>query len=164
MQIGSFKPYSQRHDNLGVINRINSLSQLFSEKNQFVIFIQHDGTKENCSIPESGDWQILPELARNTSDIIISKTANDSFYMSELENILIDLDINELFISGCATDFCVDSTVKSALNKDYKVTVIEDGHTTAARLFIDAQTTIKHYNWFWAEMTPSKFRIEVIKV
>lgn len=58
MQIGSFKPYSLRHDTLGVINRINSISQFFRNKNQFVIFIQHDGTKENCFIPGSGDWQI----------------------------------------------------------------------------------------------------------
>ena len=103
-------------------------------------------------------------LVLGTKDIFVSKTANDSFYKSELEDILNELEINELYIAGCATDFCVDSTVKSALNKDYKVTVIEDGHTTATRPHIDVQTTIKHYNWLWADMTPTRYRIEVKKV
>ncbi len=163
MQIGSFKPYSLRHDTLGTIERINLLSKKFRDNKQFVIFIQHDGSKENNFVPYTEDWQILPELNRFPEDIIVSKTANDSFYHSELYNILIEKNITELFICGCATDFCVDSTVKSALTKDFKVTIIADGHTTADRPFIDAETTINHYNWLWADMTPTKYKLSVVK-
>jgi nicotinamidase-related amidase len=163
MQVGSFKPYSLRHDTLGVIERINILSKKFRDKNQFVIFIQHDGSKESSFVPKTNDWQLLPELIRLPEDIFISKTANDSFYNSELQNILTKHNIIELFITGCATDFCVDSTVKSALNKDYKVNVIADGHTTASRPYIDAETAIQHYNWLWADMTPTKHKLVVFK-
>ncbi len=97
------------------------------------------------------------------NDIIVSKTANDSFYKSSLQSILSINYISELFITGCATDFCVDATIKSALSEDYKVTVIEDGHTTASRPYIDAQTVINHYNWLWSEMSPAKHKLTVAK-
>jgi len=163
MQKGSFKPYSLRHDTFGTIDRINSLAEYFRANNYPVIFIQHDGTKENCFLPNSEDWEIIREVVRLPNDITVSKTANDSFYKSSLQSVLSINQISELFITGCATDFCVDTTIKSALSKDYKVTVIEDGHTTASRPYIDAQTVINHYNWLWSEMSPAKHKLTVVK-
>jgi len=162
MQLGSFKPYTLRYDTMGVIKRINDLSRYFRGKNDKVIFIQHDGTKENDFLPGSADWELLPELNVASSDTIISKTANDSFYKTRLHETLAANNITELFITGCATDFCVDTTVKSAISKDYKVTVIEDGHTTASRPHINAETVIRYYNWLWADMAPTKHKIRVV--
>lgn len=163
MQKGSFNPYSLRHDTLGTIDRINSLSDYFRANHYPVIFIQHDGTKENCFLPNTNDWEILPELIRLRDDIVISKTANDSFYKTLLQEVLFQRNIFELFITGCATDFCVDTTIKSALSRDYKVTIIEDGHTTASRPFINAQTVINHYNWLWSDMCATKYKLAVLK-
>ena len=163
MQKGSFKPYSLRHDALGTIERINCIANKCRSKNIPVIFIQHDGSKENCFYPNSEDWEILPELEILPGDIIIGKTANDAFYNTLLGSTLQDNDISQLLIAGCATDFCVDTTVKSALSKDYKVTIIEDGHTTASRPYIDAQTVINHYNWLWSDMSPTKYKLSVLK-
>lgn len=163
MQKGSFKPYSIRHDTPGTIDRINLLATAFREKNHPVIFIQHDGTKEGCFLPHSDDWELLPELITLPEDILVSKTANDSFYDSSLHEILLKNGVSEIFIAGCATDFCVDTTVKSALSKNFKVNVVEDGHTTACRPFADAQTVIKHYNWVWKDMSPTKFKLRVLK-
>ena len=163
MQKGSFKPYSIRHNTLATIDRINSLADQFRTNHYLVIFIQHDGTKENCFFPNSEDWELLPELIKLPSDKVVSKTANDSFYNSLLQTILSEKHIQELYITGCATDFCVDTTIKSALSKDYKLFVIADGHTTASRPHIDAQTVISHYNWLWSDMTPTKHKISVLK-
>ena len=87
MQMGSFKPETPRYDADGIIRRINSLSDYFRQNGDKVIFIQHDGTKENSYIPGTSDWNILPALIRRPDDIIVSKTANDSFYNTELETI-----------------------------------------------------------------------------
>lgn len=163
MQKGSFKPYSLRHDTLGTIDRINSIAAFFRNNYYPVIFIQHDGSKENCFFPNSDEWEILPELIKLQNDITINKTANDSFYKTSLQEFLSKNLISELFITGCATDFCVDTTIKSALSKDYKVTIIEDGHTTASRPHIDAQTVIHYYNWLWSDMSPTKYKLTVVK-
>ena len=163
MQLGSFKPYTLRHDTMGVIGRINELSGYFRANGWKVIFIQHDGTSENSFLPGSTDWQLLPELDVMPPDIIVSKTANDSFYKTELQEILVNNNITELYITGCATDFCVDTTIKSAHSKDYNVVVVADGHTTASRPHMNAETVIEHYNWLWADMSPTKHKIRVIK-
>ena len=163
MQIGSFKPYNLRYDTLGVIERINKLSDYFRANNDKVIFVQHDGTKEDVFLPNSFDWEILPELIKCSTDYTISKSANDAFHKTDLESTLATNNIVELFITGCATDFCVDATIKSAVSKDYDVTVINDAHTTANRPHLDAHKVIEHYNWVWSEMTPTSFKIHVVK-
>lgn len=162
MQKGCFTPYSSRYDTLGIISRINELSEKFRINNHAVIFIQHDGTAENELIPNTDDWNLLPELIIDPSDIFIDKTANDSFYKTGLEKILSEKGIYEIYITGAATDFCVDATVKSALSKNFKVTVISDCHTTEDKSFFKAKVIIEYYNWLWSAFTPTKYKIELI--
>lgn len=162
MQKTSFTPSTPRFDSEGVIRRINQLSQKFRFDGDKVIFIQHDGTSEGFCIPGTDEWKILSSLDRKPEDLIISKTANDSFYNTTLKEELKKLNIYELIITGCATDFCVDSTIKSALINDFKITVIWDGHTTADRPDLKAEQLIAHYNWIWREMTPTKWKIRVV--
>jgi nicotinamidase-related amidase len=162
MQKTSFTPRTPRYNSEEVIGRINQLSELFRKNGESVIVIQHDGTKEGFCIPGTEEWELVPSLVAESGDLKISKTANDSFYRTSLRNDLVRLGVDELVITGCATDFCVDSTVKSALVNDFKVTVISDAHTTADRPNLKAKQVIDQYNWVWNEMTPTKGSINVI--
>ena len=127
-----------------------------------MIYIQHDGSRDGFCVPNTKEWEILSSLEIKASDIIMPKTANDSFYGTSLKDDLLKANISELVITGCATDFCVDSTVKSALVNDFNVRLIEDGHTTADRTNIKAKDVIDHYNWIWSEMIPTKGKIKVV--
>jgi len=162
MQKVSFTPKTPRFDAEGVVGRINLLSEQFRENGDMVIFIQHDGTKEGFCIPQTEEWEILSSIQVKSGDKIVSKTANDSFYNTSLRDDLHKSGIMEIVITGCATDFCVDATVKSALINDFHSTVISDGHTTANRGELMAKQVIDHYNWIWSEMTPTKGKIEVL--
>lgn len=162
MQKGSFTQATPRYNTEGVIQIINSLSEAFRLNSWPVLFIQHDGRAENNYIPYTTEWEILDDLHRDSSDIFIDKNANDVFYNSELQKKLTLLHIQELVITGCATDFCVESTVQSALSKDYHITVIEDGHTTSDRPHLLARQVINHYNWVWKNMLPTQGIIQVI--
>jgi nicotinamidase-related amidase len=161
MQVGLFTPLTPRFDAHGVISRINALSERFREHGWPVIFVQHDGTRENYLLPNTPDWELLPSLIQKSSDLVVEKTANDAFYNSNLQETLEAKGITELVITGCATDFCVDTTVRSALGRNYKITVIEDGHTTGNRPHLDAQTVIMHHNWIWSELSPTAHRLKV---
>lgn len=68
------------------------------------------------------------------------------------------MGVKELYITGCATDFCVEATVQSALAKHYDVTVVADGHTTAERPYLSAEKVNEHYNWVWQHMIPTNKR------
>jgi nicotinamidase-related amidase len=161
MQVGSFRS-SVRYDEIGIVNRINKVADLFRRKNRPVIFIQHDGTKENFLHTGTEDWKILSELKQEISDMYIEKEANDSFYKTNLSPLLEELNINLLYITGCATDFCVNATIHSALVKDFDLTIIKDCHTTADRLNLKSEENIKFHNWLWANLTPTKGKIRVI--
>ncbi len=162
MQVGCFKPETPRFNAEAIIQKINLLSNYFRQNGDKVIFIQHDGTKENAFLPGTSDWNILSTLIQDANDIIVSKTANDSFYKTDLEIVLKKYGIKELFITGCATDICVDATVHFALNKDYNIFVITDCHTTADRFHLNAEKVIQHHNWLWENMMPTNGEIKLI--
>jgi nicotinamidase-related amidase len=161
MQKGSFTPETPRFDTKGVVARINELASLFRRLSSPVVYIQHDGTGTGAFEKGAPDWENLEELVVESSDVRIDKYANDVFYKSELEAKLKALDVGELFICGCATDFCVEATIQSALTKDYDITVVEDGHTTGDRPHLKAHQVIEHYNWVWKNMIPTKGELKV---
>lgn len=163
MQKGSFIPETPRYDREGVVQRINELAQLFRTWELPVIIIQHDGTGTGFFEKNTFDWENLDDLVIQPTDINIDKYANDVFYKSELHATLQKLEVNELFITGCATDFCVGSTIQSALTKEYAITVVADGHTTGERPNLTAKQVIDHYNWVWKNMIPTQGKVEVEK-
>ncbi len=161
MQKGSFTEKTPRFDTDGVVNRINKLAKLFRKMGFPVMYIQHDGTGTGEFEKNTWEWENLDDLDVDSSDIRIDKYANDVFYKSELQAELSRLNVDELFITGCATDFCVESTVQSALTKDYFITVVSDGHTTGERPNLRAKQVIDHYNWVWQNMIPTNGYLQV---
>lgn len=164
MQKVSFTPKTPRFEADRVIGQINLISENFRQNGLPVIFIQHNGIRENYCLPGTKEWEILDEVVRKPGDVVIGKEVNDGFYQTQLHQYLQLNNITELVITGCATDFCVDATVKSALTHDYNLTIIADAHTTADRPHVSAQTLIAHHNWLWSEMTPTEGRVWVTDV
>lgn len=164
MQKGSFTLDTPRFDSNNVIKRINKLAKTFRKEGAYVFFIQHNGKKTNEFIPNTTEWELLDELEVKPTDIKIEKYVNDIFYESQLQLKLKELNINELYITGCATDFCIASTIQSALVKNFNITVIEDGHTTGDRPHLTAKKIIEHYNWVWKNMIPTKGTVKVLKL
>lgn len=162
MQQGSFVPEAPMHQVNEVIERINTLARYFRQQGDQVIFIQHDGTKEGDYLPNSEAWKLLPTLDIAADDLVLSKTANDAFYDTRLQEILQTQNVSELVVTGCFTDFCIDATVKSAHVKDYQVVVIGNAHTTCDKPGVTAEQLIDHYNGIWQWMAPTRSRIQVM--
>lgn len=161
MQKGCFTTGSPKFDSENIIKRINTLTKIFRKAQFTIIFIQQDSSKWGRFIPNTSEWEILSELVVKEGDVSINKTANDAFYESPLDSILQEKEIDELFVTGFATDFCVEATVQSALIKDYNITVVSDAHTTGEKPHINPKEVIEHYNWIWQNMIPTKGKIEV---
>jgi len=161
MQKGSFTPKTPRYDTDGVVQRINALSETFRSMGLPVLVVQHDGTGSGEFEKNNWDWENLDDLQVLDQDIRLDKTANDIFYKSNLQATLSTLGVSELYITGCATDFCIEATVQSALTKDYRVTVAADGHTTADGPHLKAKQVIDHYNWVWDNMLPTQGTVSV---
>ncbi len=152
---------AERFDRDGTIGRINEIIAHFRSRNDRIVFVQHDGTAENYMIPGTEGWRIVDGLDLEEGDTFVDKRANDAFYDSELDSVLKEMGIRRLYCTGLATDFCFNSTVQSALTRDYDVVVIRECHTTADRPMLTAARIIAFFNWLWANLTPTKGRIEV---
>ena len=149
MQQGLFANEQSRYRSANVVANINLLIHHCHHHSQPVIFIQHDGPEDDPLEPHTEGWQILPQLRRAPQDHLIRKTACDAFYNTGLEALLREQGIREFVICGCATDYCVDATIKNGVSRGYHITVAEDAHTTANRPAADAQILINHHNDVW---------------
>lgn len=134
-----------RFDRAGRCARINALIAAADR----AIFIQHSGPGMEVG---SDAWQIVPELTQPPHALFVNKTACDSFWQTELAERLAEHAIEAFAICGCATDYCVDTTVKVGASLGYRITVAADAHTTADRTWCSAEQQIKQYNEIWADL------------
>jgi nicotinamidase-related amidase len=160
MQRGCFAGEPPRHDAEAKIARINALARAI-RANGPVIFIQHTDAAEGLA-QGSDAWQLLDSLDRSPHDCVVEKTACDAFLETGLDSLLKDRGVTDLIIVGCATDFCVDTTVRSAAAHGYKVSVASDAHTTRDRPHLAASKIIEHHNFMWEELLlPRHARVRV---
>lgn len=146
-----------------VISNINQLITATRTSGGKVIHVQHNGDATDGLEPFSVGWQIVDDIDQKSSDIYIHKTICDSFYETELANIIDSLNPEQVIFCGCATDFCVDTTIRSAVSHELPVTVASDAHTTANRPHLGAEVIIGHHNWMWENLIVSAGEIRVIE-
>jgi nicotinamidase-related amidase len=162
MQVGLFGSDSPRYDVDGTVRRINALAAAVRGVGGTVVFVQHDGPPGDTFAPGSEGWRLLSSLDRQAGDPVVHKRACDAFYETDLAATLRARGATRLLVTGCATDFCVDTTIRAAASRDYDVVVVEDGHTTADRPHVDALSVMRHHNWVWQNLIHPKTRIEVV--
>lgn len=137
------------HDRAPVVQTINDLVGNARSEGMAVVWVQHDD--EDLPANTEG-WEIVDELTPLETDVIVNKNFRDSFEATNLEEVLADLDVGSLLITGSQTDFCVRWTLHGAHSRGYNTTLIADGHTTddpsSAKLPSAAQT-IAALNQVW---------------
>jgi nicotinamidase-related amidase len=151
MQVGLLNG-GPKHDLRGVIERINRLAARVRERSGVVIFVQHCSGAEDDFVPGTPGWALLPELDRAAADIVIRKPLNDPFVGTDLAARLREIAPERVFVTGWATDLCVDATVRSAVSNHYNVVVVTDGHTLNDRPHLDAAGVIRHHHWVWGNL------------
>lgn len=134
-----------------VIARINEVAAKARKAGAPVFVIQHDGEPGSDYLaPFTEGWKLHPELVVRSGDLIIRKTTCDAFYGTSLESELRARGITTLVLMGYATEFCVDSTLRNAVSKDFGIIVVADAHTTCDNPVLKAHLVRQHHNWAWA--------------
>ena len=144
MQQGAFGEGPPKHDAAGLIGRLNKLAGA-------VVFIQHDGPPGDPFHPDLPGWKLVEDLGPHPTDTVIRKKSCDAFLETSLEEFLRSRAVDRLIITGWATDYCVDTTVRSAPARGYPTVVPSDGHTAANRSHLPAEKIIEHHNAIWAD-------------
>jgi biuret amidohydrolase len=86
----------------------------------------------NCLVPSGTDpgpdaGEIVSELAPRSGELVVRGHTYDKFYGTPLDLALRSQDVRYLAIAGVVTEICVNCTVLSAANRDYRVTAVTDG-------------------------------------
>ena len=80
--------------------------------------------------PLPPDWsELIPELDRQPSDIVIFKRQWGAFYGTDLDLQLRRRGLSTIVICGIATEFGVESTARDAYERGYQLIFAEDAMT-----------------------------------
>ena len=146
-------------DNCKVIRNINRLIKKFKDEKNLVIFIKHSHKKDLSDLGrmfdfagETDDVQFMEgesetefdsKLKISKNDIIVNKTRYDAFEKTKLQEILTENQVDKVSICGFMTNFCCESTARTAHGKDYYVDFVSDATGTPGTEMLSPKQTIK---------------------
>ena len=99
----------------------------------------------------SKDAEILKELRPMENEIVLPKTASGVFNSTAIDQILRNLGVENLVVTGVVTNNCVENAVRDACDRGFAVILVEDGcaavteelHLAALRAMRDHFAKIK---------------------
>lgn len=78
----------------------------------------------------SFEHEVVSELAPLIDELVIDKNASSAFNGTGIDQLLRNLGLKTLIVTGMATDMCVETTARDAADRGYNVIVVEDATAT----------------------------------
>lgn len=85
-----------------------------------------DGSPSRILVRDTWNTDIVDALKPEADDVVIVKTRFSGFFNTDLHDRLRARNIRHLFVTGCTTSICVESTVRDAMFRDYLCVLLED--------------------------------------
>ena len=85
-----------------------------------------DGRASRVLVEGTWNTEVLPELAPQPGDPVVSKHRFSGFFETDLDAILKGLGVTSLVFTGCTTSVCVESTLRDAFFRDDRCLLLED--------------------------------------
>jgi nicotinamidase-related amidase len=162
IQSALIDPEPRPFDVKNVLSNINTVTNWARTVEYPVIYVQHEKI-ESVMEYESKGWQLQSSLNVIEGDIVVRKTTPDSFLRTNLENILETNKVKHLIVTGYASEFCVDTTVRRAASLGYSVELVSDAHTTHCKEHASGEQIRLHHNCTLPEVTSFGVKISAIK-
>lgn len=147
MQVGLFHGPEKPHDGERILANIQRLIAQAREQNVPIFAVRHTGPQGSPIASGSPLWQLLPELELDAEiDNLFDKSRPNAFHGTELAQQLESRKIENLYIVGMKTQFCIDSTCRAAADLGLKPLLVADAHTCMDTPVLAAQAIIDHHN------------------
>ena len=85
----------------------------------------------------SWDGKVIDEIAPRGDEIVLPKSSSSVFVSTHIDYLLRNLGVQQIIMSGCLTDQCVESAIRDACDLGYLVTQVTDACVT----YTDARQT-----------------------
>lgn len=126
------------HPIAGVIERTCALLEAFRQRDLPVVLVNVAGAApgrteqpRRLSTLTEGFSDLIPELDRRASDIVVTKRTWGAFASTDLEAQLKGLGVTQVVITGVATGTGVEATARQAYEAGFHVTLALDAMTDA---------------------------------
>jgi nicotinamidase-related amidase len=75
-----------------------------------------------------GSWEakVIDELAPARDELVLPKTSSSVFNSTNLDYLLRNIGIEDVFVTGFLTDQCIDHAVKDGADRGYYMTCVHD--------------------------------------
>lgn len=108
------------------VDVINSAIALFRKKGLPIIVVHHVD-KEEGPYPGSEDFEFLPSIDIEKTDVKVVKNYPNAFNKTDLESILRQMKVDTVILSGLSATACVMATYIGAEDRDLHVYLLRDG-------------------------------------
>lgn len=155
-------PYNEKK----VIENIKKLILTARDKNKEVIYVRHDDGVGTDFEKGTDGWQIYNEVAPNVNEYIVEKEYNSAFHKTGLRDYLESKKINTILLVGLQVEYCMDATLKSAFDYEYKIIIPEETNSTFDNEYLSGEKLYEFYNYrIWNKRFANVLSMEnVIKV
>lgn len=108
-----------------LIEKTNKLIDFCRKNNYKIIFTTHvEKDSDEAFAPNSENVEIIDEIKKQDSDLLIKKNKISPFYQTDLDKHLEGID--EIVICGILTNLCVRSLAQDAYDRDFEIKIIKD--------------------------------------
>jgi len=118
------------YDADGVVGRIADLIAKARAGGVPVLYVQHHGAGNHPFQPGKPGFPFHDTIAPQPGDDITVKHHSSAFHGTDFDAKLKRAGIDHLVVTGMQSEFCVDSAIRGAVERGYKVTLVADAHST----------------------------------
>jgi nicotinamidase-related amidase len=120
------------HQPLKALDNAELVLKRFRRIGAPVIHVQHISINEGATffLPDTEGVKIHERLTPLSTETVVVKHAPNSFFNTNLLDILRDHQITDLVACGMMSHMCIDTTVRACKDLELKVTLLEDACAT----------------------------------
>lgn len=112
------------------LGNIENIIKDFKDNNEPVYFIKNISDDEKSPFYKRASGSELHNSLIDYAEVVIEKRTPSAFFQTNLSDLLKQMNVNHLFITGFNTEFCCQFTAIAAYDRGYQVTFIENATGT----------------------------------
>jgi nicotinamidase-related amidase len=139
-------PEMQPFDGEATVKRIRRLLDQARSESTPIFFVQHDGAVGHPLAAGSPGFPFHEALMPGDGELVTVKRHCNAFQETDLEAHLRASGADRFIVTGMQSNYCIDTFVRAAVERGFKICLVADGHTTFDTPVLKADQIIAHHN------------------
>lgn len=126
------RPQWERISDPGIAEPVNRLVRTARDQGDLVVWVLHtEPGSGDVFDPELGHVRLLEELEQPLpGEPVLRKTSHNAFTTTNLQQLLTEAGVRELWVCGIRTEQCVETTARLGSDLGYDVVFVVDATAT----------------------------------